>query len=86
MSLLNLPVQTLDRNVKSLAQVHRERQTGLTTTAITLEERAVEGTELVFKNRLLLDPSGDYTIEGNAITLTVAAVAGDVFVCWYWFR
>lgn len=87
--MLTLPAPPGTPNERKLAQLSRERFTGLTTTAITLADAAVEGFELVFKNGALLDPNGGasgYTISGAAITLGAAAIAGDVFIVWYYFR
>lgn len=84
--MLPLPSPPESENIEQLSQLSRERFTGLTTTAITLADAAVEGYELLFKNGALLDPSAAYTISGRNITLTAAAIAGDVFVVFYYFR
>lgn len=75
--------------MQQLAQIARERFTGLTTATITLADPAVEGFELLIKNGAVLDPAGGaggYTISGTIITLGTAAIAGDVFIVFYWFR
>ena len=72
-----------------LYQQARERQTGLTTTALTLENAPVAGMLDLYKNGVLLDPAGGaagYTILNAAVTLGAAAIAGDVFVARYYFR
>lgn len=92
--MLQLPGTPTDNNERALAQVYRERFTGLTGTAITLlnvPARTADdvGLERVFKNGLLLDPAGGasgYTIVGKAITLGAALVGGDVVVVYYWYR
>jgi Ethanolamine utilization protein EutJ (predicted chaperonin) len=87
--MLTLPIPPGTANERQLAQMSRERITGLTTTALTLVDPAVEGYELVFKNGVLLDPNGGtsgYAISGASITLGAAAIAADVFVVFYWFR
>jgi hypothetical protein len=72
-----------------------ERQTGLTTTTITLAKTPLLSQDDVLptpfslhKNGLLLDPSAgaDYSIAGNVITLAVAAISGDKFEAEYWYR
>lgn len=64
----------------------RERQTGLTTTALVLENAPIPMTLQLFKNGVLLDHDGGYTIDDRAVTLGGAAIAGDVFVAHYTFR
>jgi hypothetical protein len=87
--VIELPWPPATPNEAQLAQLLRERFTGLTTSSIELTELAMEGFELVFKNGALLDPNGGaggYSINGRSITLGAAAVAGDVFIVWYYFR
>lgn len=86
--MLQLP-EAPSRNEAALSRVERERVTGLVTAALPLSVAAVEGLELVFKNGALLDPNGGaggYSILGKDITLGAAAIAGDVFVIWYYAR
>lgn len=73
-------------NERALAQMERVRLTGQTGTSVALGLTMRAGLEQVFKNGALLDPSADYTIAGATLTLTVAAVAGDVFVVYGHFR
>lgn len=73
-------------NERALAQMTRVRLTGQTGTTVTVGLTIVAGLEQVFKNGSLLDPSSEYTISGATLTLTVAAVAGDVFVVYGHFR
>lgn len=80
------PYGTRDPAIQALARFGQERQTGLVGTAMTLDNPPVDGTLLLFKNRQLLDPSGDYTVAGTAVTLNVAAIAGDVFLAYYHWR
>lgn len=87
--MLPLPTTPQNENIAALARVNRERFTGLTTTAVTLTDLAVEGYEFVFKNGTLLDPNGGaggYSISGRAVTLGTAAIAGDWFIVWYYSR
>lgn len=87
--MITLPAPPGTINERHLAQLSRERFTGLTVATITLQDPAVEGYELVFKNGALLDPNGGaggYSIEGKTITLGTAAIAGDIFIVWYYFR
>jgi hypothetical protein len=86
-----LPQQPETANIRALAQVYRERFTGLTGTTITLQHVVTttqfgdEGLEHVFKNGVLLDPT-TYTIRGKVITLGSAAVGTDVFIVYYHYR
>jgi hypothetical protein len=95
--MIALPTIPLDPNIRALAGFTRERFTGLTTTAVTLAHEAMSvpagstgtGLELVTKNGLALDPAGGaggYAISGKTITLGTAAIAGDVFLVYYWTR
>lgn len=81
-----LPQSESNPNVQALARLHRQTITGQTTATVTLEEWYVDGTETVHKNGVLLTPTTDYTLSGVTMTLTVAAVAGDVFVVRGLFR
>lgn len=84
-----LPHEPETDNVRALASLTRERFTGLTTAIITLANEPVDGFELVHKNGALLDPSGGasgYSISGKVVTLGTAAIAGDVFVIFYYAR
>ncbi len=56
----------------------REDQTGIVGTAIVLAT-TVTGSVFLFKNGLLLNDPADYTIAGQNITLSVAAIAPDTF-------
>lgn len=92
--MLQLPTTPDNNNERALAQVYRERFTGLTGTALTLLNTPARtaddtGLERVFKNGALLDPAGGaggYSITGKAITLGTALIAGDVVVVHYWYR
>lgn len=61
----------------------RERRTGSTSTTWTLADAPDTGLELVWKNGTLLDPSVDYAIAGDTITLGAAPVGADVLIAWY---
>lgn len=87
--MIPLPNPPESQNIRALAKLGRERYTGLTTTIVTLNDAASEGLEMVHKNGTLLDPNGGtsgYAISGKTITLGAAAIAGDVFVIWYYAR
>jgi hypothetical protein len=84
--MLNLPVAARSPNEAALARFRTETITGQTTVTLTLSDLPNEETVLLFKNRLALTPTTDFTVAGVTITLTVAAVAGDVFVAYYHFR
>ena len=92
--MIALPQQPETPNIRALAGYTRERFTGLTTTAIALSHEAMTvpagstgtGIDLVVKNGVVLDPLVAYSIAGKAITLSVAAIAGDVFLVYYWTR
>lgn len=86
MSFYPIPQGIKDPAVLALCRFGQESQTGLTTTAITLAHSPVEGTLLLFKNGLLLNPGVEYTIVAAAVTLGGAAIAGDDFVAYYHYR
>lgn len=81
-------------NEQALAQMYWEQFTGLTTTAVTLTYSVATTQDdkalvLLYKNGLLLSQgagAGNYTITGTAITLGTAAIAGDNFHTFYWYR
>lgn len=77
------PYGAKDPAIQALSRFGYERQTGLTTTALTLDNAPVDGTLQLFKNGALLDPSTAFTVSGTAVTLGVAAIAGDVFLAYY---
>jgi hypothetical protein len=87
--MLTLPDEPETENIRALASLTRERYTGLTTAVITLVNEARDGFEIVYKNGVLLDPAGGasgYSISGKTITLGTAAIAGDVFLIFYYSR
>jgi hypothetical protein len=75
-------------NIRALSQWARERFTGSTSTTISLANKAVDGTEFVYKNGTLLDPPPGtaYTVSGSTLTLGSARLTGDVLVISYYFR
>jgi hypothetical protein len=88
--MLLLPNEPESDNIRALAQLNIERQTGFTGTAMTLEF-PVAGTSqrdalLLFKNNTVLIPTTDYTVAGKAITLIAAALSTDIYVAWYLYR
>lgn len=89
--MIHLPTAPESPNVQVLAQQYRERFTGLATATITLAYEPIRtvndvGLELLTKNGAVLDPSSAYTISGKTITLSVAAIVGDVFLVFYRYR
>lgn len=55
------------------------------TTAFTLANTPISGTEMVYQNGLLQDAGGnDYSISTNTITFTTAPVSGDKIRVTYW--
>ena len=92
--MLQMPSVPADANERALAQVYRERFTGLTGTVVTLLNTPARtaddvGLERVYKNGTLLDPAGGaggYSIAGKVITLGTALIAGDVVIVHYWYR
>lgn len=83
---INLPQAEPNPNVRFLSQYHRQVTTGITGTALTLEEAYIDGAELVVKNGSVLTPTTDYTMAGTTLTLGVAAISGDVFLIRGLFR
>lgn len=69
---------------RALAQVATEEITGAVGTTVKLAHTA-SSVATVVKNGTHLRPSTDFTIRGNTLTLTVAAIAGDWFHLLYWF-
>lgn len=86
MSFFPVPSGTDSPAVLALCRFGQESQTGLVTTAMTLVHSPVEGTLLLFKNGLLLNPGVEYTIVSTAVTLGTPAIAGDAFVAYYHYR
>lgn len=83
-----LPGPPTNPNELALASFNRERFTGITGTALTLQNICVTGTELVFVNGALLDPNPvtAYFINGTSLTLQAALISTDVLVISYYFR
>ena len=90
--MIRLPAATLDPNVLALTRQFRESRTGSTSTTWVLankpmyDDADLEPSPLfVFKNGLLLQPTTDYTVAGQTITLASAPVSGDLVTAIYWF-
>lgn len=80
------PYGARDAAVLLLYQFGQEEQTGLTSTALTLEHAPIPGSLLLFKNGTKLREvagAAGFAIEAAAVTLGTAAVAGDVFEAMY---
>ena len=74
----------------AIQESNRETPSGTingSNTAFTLAQSTiVSGTEMLFKNGLLLAAGGaDYTISGTSITMTTAPIAGDVLLATYYY-
>jgi len=74
---------SLNPNDRRLSQVLTEEITGAVGTAITLAHR-MAAVVLLAKNGQV-QPSSAYTITGDTLSLTVAAVATDVFLLFGFF-
>jgi hypothetical protein len=75
-----------DPAIDALMRFGYDRQEGLTTTALTLANAPVSGSLMIFKNGILMDNDGGYTVSGKVVTLTVAAIAADVYQAYYHYR
>lgn len=80
------PKPPRDPVTRQLVQRHREVLTGLTGTVVTLTRHAVDTTEQVFKNGLLLIPATNYTLSGTTLTLAAALLSTDTLIVWYHSR
>lgn len=80
------PFGTDDPAVRLLYNQIKERQTGATTASLTLANAPISGSLALFKNGTLLDDPSQFTILDRIVTLAAAAIAGDVFNCYYTFR
>lgn len=80
-----LPEQPETPNILALSRQIRDRITGVVGVTVTLSQPPVSGSELVFLNGALVDPSS-YTISGVTLTLGGAAIVTDVLVVRYLFR
>jgi len=90
--VIGLPVATRDPNIQALSRLHRESRTGSTSATWALANKPMfdpndlESAPLfMYKNGALLQPTTDYTVAGDIITLAVAPIAGDRLTAIYWF-
>ncbi len=90
--MIALPVPTTDSNVRTLSHQHRESRTGSVSATWQLSNRPIydpndlESAPLfLYKNGALLQPTVDYTVAADVITLIPAPVAGDRITAVYWF-
>jgi hypothetical protein len=79
-ALLN---QSMSKLQNALAVPRYEEQTSKTGTTLTLQDPHIVNSDMVVKNYVILRRGTHYTIAGSTITLTTAAVSGDVFLIWY---
>jgi hypothetical protein len=82
------PMPLIHVNTRRLFQLMRDVITGVVGTSMDVSNQIVDGMELVFKNGVLLTPTVEYTVDADrlGITLGSAAIAGDYFVVWYYYR
>ena len=80
------PYGAQDPAVQALSRKGYDRQTGFTGVTLTLANEPVEGSLMLFKNGILMDDTGGYTVSGKVVTLTAAAIAADVYQGYYHFR
>lgn len=80
------PYGAKDPAIQALSRFGYDRQTGLVANPLTLANPPVEGSLLLFKNGVLMDDSGGYTVSGQAVTLTAVPIAGDVYQAYYHYR
>lgn len=80
------PYGTRDPAIQALTRFGYDRQTGLTANPLTLANAPVDGTLMLFKNGILMDDSGGYTLSGATVTLTTVPIAADVFQGYYHYR
>jgi len=72
-------------NEQLLAGWELERTTGITGTVLTLNRPCHDALLLLSKNGSIVDPD-TVSVDGASVTLTSAAVSGDVFVVLYLAR
>lgn len=80
------PFGSSDPGVQALSRFGYDRQTGLTANPLTLANPPVEGSLMLFKNGILMDDTGGYTVSGQTVTLTTVPIAADVFQGYYHWR
>lgn len=80
------PYGTRDPAIQALTRFGYDRQTNIVGVTLTLANPPVDGTLMLFKNGILMDDSGGYTVSGQTVTLTAAAIAADVFQGYYHYR
>lgn len=90
--MIRLPAPTQDPNVQALSRLHRESRTGSVLAAWQLTNRPMidpnnleSSPFFLYKNGLLLQPTTDYTVAGDVVTLAVAPVVGDRVTAIYWY-
>lgn len=80
------PFGSNDPGVQALSRFGYDRQTGLTANPLTLANAPVEGSLMLFKNGILMDDNGGYTVTGQTVTLTAVPIAADVYQGFYHYR
>lgn len=81
-----LPQPTLDVNLVAIGTETYDRVTGIAASSFSLSAPPVVATLRIYKNGTLMDEQAGtpaYTVSGITVTLNVAAIAGDVFQCYY---
>ena len=80
------PYGANDPAIQALSRFGYDRQTGVVGATLTLANPPVDGTLQLFKNGVLMDDTGGYTVSGQTVTLSVAAIGADVFQAYYHHR
>lgn len=82
------PGGTQDPAIRLLYQNGQERITNVFGTTLILAHEPIAGSLLLLKNSVQVDVDNPAvcTLAGKTITFTVAAVAEDVYVAYYYYR
>lgn len=80
---LTLPLAPGDTVTRAVSGITIEELTGVVGNTLTLSGDAVFG--LVFKNGSAMT-NASATVSGTSVTVSVASIAGDQWVVWYWTR
>lgn len=90
--MIRLPAPTQDPNLLALSRQFRESRTGSVAATWALANRPQVDTVnfeaspvCIFKNGALLQPTVDYSIDGQTVTFVVPPIVGDRVTAIYWF-
>lgn len=84
--MLPLPSMPPTPNERTLASKFVDRITNVATSTFALSQHPIAGYEQVYKNGALLDPSTQYTLVGNTVTLAIPLVTTDIVLAHYHYR